>query len=101
MKIVLNNNHGDFKLYPEILVQLGAKSSEEVKRNDQRLIDMIENNVDVNNTRSAFQPRIVEIPDNVHYIIIDYDEGVEMVLWSMSEIHGEEEEASFWIKARK
>ena len=81
-KIAINSTHGGFCLSDTALTILGLKDDWDVKRDDPRLIALIESMgpeaVGGEHTSLA----IVEIPDDVNWVIKEYD-GAEWV----AEVH--------------
>lgn len=77
MKIVINRCYGGFDLSDKAKEMLGIKYETEIKRNDPRLVAVVEELGDEANTWAS-SLKIVEIPDDVDWIIEDYD-GVEWV----------------------
>ena len=77
MKIVINRCYGGFDLSDKAKEILGIKYGTEIKRNDPRLVAIVEELGNEANTWGS-SLKIVEIPDDVDWIIEDYD-GVEWV----------------------
>lgn len=95
MKVVLNKCYGGFSLSEEQALAYGIDESElyqgsnsrcyygDVDRFDHKLIEVVEQGLP---DAWASELVVVEIPDNAHYVIDDYD-GIESIIWSESEIH--------------
>lgn len=84
MKVVLNKSFGGFWLSSEVCEQLGIKWHDEISRNDERLIKLVE---ELGNEVSPHGDslEIVEIPDDSYWLIDEYD-GMETLYYSSSEI---------------
>lgn len=87
MKIVLNSCYGGWSVNETIASQLGMDSVYNTEyRTNPALINAIELlGADQIDGRSA-QLRVVEIPDDCHYHIVEYD-GIEDIYWSESPIN--------------
>jgi hypothetical protein len=79
MKIVINTNYGGFSVPDELRVQLGVSPWDEVSRTNPLVIEWAQ-------TLTGTDIAIVEIPDNVHWEVMDYD-GAEWIIWSESPLH--------------
>ena len=80
MKIAINRCYGGFSLSQkaqEALATLGIEDHYELKRNDPKLIEVIEKLGPEANSRFS-ELKIVEIPDDVEWEIKEYD-GQEWV----------------------
>lgn len=86
MKLVINTTYGGFRLDEvelDLYNKIANKSldySYDIKRDDPFLIDVVEA------PGYTGDLKVVEIPDNVHYYINEYD-GLESIIWSESELH--------------
>jgi hypothetical protein len=79
MKIAINTRYGGFHLPDEVLEQLGDELySFQVKRNDPKMIELLEKYLDKNSNEFGLSIKIVEIPDNHSFHISDYD-GIETI----------------------
>lgn len=78
MKIVINRCFGGFGLSDAALKRLGIDEYTEVERNDPRLVAVVEELGDAANDGFS-KLKVVEIPDNVEWEIIDYG-GMEHVV---------------------
>ena len=93
MRFVLNKDQGGFGLSQKALELYNQKSEKKVEyagsieRTDPVLIEIVKTLGDEANTKYSVL-RIVEIPDNSFYEIVDYD-GVETIYYSQSEILSE------------
>ena len=95
MKIVLNKCYGGFSLSEEQALAYGIDESElydrgdtkvfygDIERTDPRLVEVVEQSLE---NAWASELVVVEIPDDAHYKIEEYD-GFEHVIWSESEIN--------------
>lgn len=77
MKIVINRCYGAFDLSEKAKEMLGIEYETEIERNDPRLVAVVEELGDEANTWCS-SLTIAEIPDDVDWVIEDYD-GVEWV----------------------
>lgn len=77
MKIVINNCYGGFGLSPKALSILEVESEYSLERTNPALIECVET-LGVEANGSYADLKIVEIPDDIDYIIEEYD-GIEHV----------------------
>lgn len=82
MKVVINNCWGGFCVSKEAQDYCNESSP---SRTNQKLIEFIELFGSEKASCAYSLLKIVEIPDNVYYEIVDYD-GMEYILYSESEI---------------
>ena len=75
MKVIINKCYGRYGLKPEILKQLGLNNYYKTRTNED-LIRMIEEGRDISGRFAEL--KVVEIPDDVEYIIEEYD-GIEWI----------------------
>lgn len=72
MKIIINKCFGGFGVKEEILKDLNLENvNEDELRLNEDLIKMLEDNKNIGDCASEL--KVVEIPDDVKYIICDYD----------------------------
>lgn len=77
MKIIINNCYGGFGLSTKALEYLSITHDYHIQRNDPLLIECVEKlGIDANGRYSKL--KIIEIPDDVEWIIQEYD-GMEWV----------------------
>lgn len=78
MKLVINNCYGGFRVERSIANKYGFDCYK-VERNNKKLIELIESNIDCNGMCSELV--VVNIPDNAtDYMITDYD-GYESIIY--------------------
>jgi hypothetical protein len=77
MKIVINKCYGGFGLSEKALEYIGIENDYTINRDDPRLIECVEKlGLEANSGYSEL--KIVEIPDDVEWIIQEYD-GIEWI----------------------
>ena len=81
MKIVINDCYGGFSLSEQACKELGISNCYEYKRNNPRLIEIVER-LGKESWGECAKLKIIEIPDDVEWIIEEYD-GIEWI----SEVH--------------
>ena len=77
MKIVVNRCWGGFGLSQEALEEIGIKYDFDVKRNDPKLVQVVERLGEAANGYLS-NLRVIDIPDDVDWEIDDYD-GMETI----------------------
>jgi len=85
MKIVVNSEFGGFSLSDAQMELLGVQSAYAYDkfRSDPRLVKSVEEGDTGGNWAKL---RVVEFPLDAFFEINEYD-GIETVIWSLSEIH--------------
>ena len=77
MKVVINRCFGGFGLSQEAMKRLGIEYDWEISRSDSKLIKVVEELGEKANGYCA-DLKVVEIPDDVEWVIEDYD-GIESI----------------------
>lgn len=82
MKIVINNCYGGFGLSDEACKELGISNEysyvDEIKRNDKKLVAVVERLGSDRASGNGSELKVVNIPNGVEWEIIDYD-GIETI----------------------
>ncbi len=87
MKIIINTCYGGFGISYNVLRRVGLENAnwyDESLRHNPKLIELMENGENIAKPFNS-QLKIVEIPDNAFYKIVNYD-GLESVFYSATEI---------------
>lgn len=86
MKIVINKSYGGWHLSENQQKLIAAESEYDVSDAYRKNPELIAS-VEAGDTGGHYANlEVLEIPDNCHYTIFDYD-GLETIIYSDSEIH--------------